>query len=195
MTRPQDAEFAAEIGADAIGLVFYDKSARAVTIAQAKSVIAALPPFVAVVALFVDAAAEYVKQCIDELQIDLLQFHGQETPDYCEQFNKPYMKAIRMQPNTKLQQLCETYESATALLLDSYKPGVPGGTGETFDWSLIEQVDKPIVLAGGLNADNVSAAIKQVKPYAVDVSGGVEQQKGIKNNEKMHKFVQEVANG
>jgi phosphoribosylanthranilate isomerase len=105
------------------------------------------------------------------------------------------MKAIRMQPNTELQQLCETYASATALLLDSYKPGVPGGTGETFDWSLIEQVDKPIVLAGGLNADNVSAAIKQVKPYAVDVSGGVEQQKGIKNNEKMHKFVQEVANG
>jgi phosphoribosylanthranilate isomerase len=129
------------------------------------------------------------------LPLDILQFHGDETPAYCEQFNKPYMKAIRMKQDVNLQSLCEQYSAASALLVDSYQPGVPGGTGTTFDWSLIGQIEKPVILAGGLSADNVAKAIKQVKPYAVDVSGGVEQAKGIKDNDKIRAFMQEVANG
>jgi phosphoribosylanthranilate isomerase len=195
ITRRQDAEFAVEMGTDAIGLVFYGPSPRAVTIAQAQEIIENLPPFVCVVALFVDAEPDEVYACLDALQIDVLQFHGDESPDYCEQFNKPYMKAVRMKDHVDLAEIAEKYASASALLLDSYKLGVPGGTGITFDWSMITKINKPIVLAGGLTIDNVATAIKQVSPYAIDVSGGVEQAKGIKDKEKIRSFMQEVANG
>lgn len=194
ITRRQDAEFAAEIGVDAIGLVFYEASPRAVDIMQAQQIVAQLPPFVSVVGLFVNAADEFVRQCVDSLAIDILQFHGDESPEYCQQFNKPYMKAVRMQTETDLQSIAAQYASSSALLLDSYQAGVPGGTGKTFDWSLISQVNKPIILAGGLTVDNVAQAVQQVRPYAVDVSGGVEQTKGIKSREKMSAFMQEVAN-
>jgi phosphoribosylanthranilate isomerase len=195
ITRRQDAEFAVEMGTDAIGLVFYEPSPRAVTIAQAQAIIENLPPVVCIVALFVDAKPDEVYACLDALNIDVLQFHGDESPDYCEQFNKPYMKAVRMKDQIDLAAMAEKYASASALLLDSYKLGVPGGTGVTFDWSMITKINKPIVLAGGLTIDNVATAIKQVSPYAIDVSGGVEQAKGIKDKEKIRSFMQEVANG
>ncbi len=194
ITRRQDAEFAIEMGVDALGLVFYAPSPRAVTIAQAQQITSGLPPFVSFVALFVDAHIDEVKACLNALPIDLLQFHGDESPEYCEQFNHPYMKALRMRDDIDLIAEAKRYQSASAILLDSYKPGIPGGTGQVFDWSLIKQVDKPLILAGGLDASNVATAIEQVKPYAVDVSGGVELAKGIKEKQKICDFMQEVLN-
>jgi phosphoribosylanthranilate isomerase len=195
ITRCQDAEFAAEMGVDAIGLVFFAASPRAVTIAQAKEIVAVLPPFVSVVALFVDADANTVNDCLSALPIELLQFHGDESPEYCRQFDRPYMKAVRMREDTDLVALSKAYKEASALLLDSYKAGVPGGTGQTFDWAMIKKINKPIILAGGLTVENVAMAMKQVQPYAVDVSGGVEQDKGIKDQVKINAFMREVING
>ena len=195
ITRRQDAEFAVEMGVDALGFVFYSPSPRAVTVAQVKDIIEGLPPFVSIVALFVDASADEVNNCLNKLAIDIVQFHGDESVEYCEQFNTPYMKAIRMKEGVELTALAERYSSASALLLDSYQPGVPGGTGQAFDWSMINDIDKPIILAGGLTVDNVAMAIEQVQPYAVDISGGVEQSKGIKEQQKIHDFMHEVMNG
>ena len=197
ITRRQDAEFAVEMGTDALGLVFYAPSPRAVTIAQAKEIVAGLPPFISIVALFVDASAEDVSTCLAELPIGLLQFHGDESPEYCEQFDHPYMKALRMKEGIDLKAEVARYKSASAILVDSYQPGVPGGTGQVFDWSLLTDISMPLILAGGLDSNNVAKAIKQVKPYAVDVSGGVEmtQAKGIKDKMKISDFMQEVANG
>ncbi len=194
MTRRQDADFAAESGADAIGLVFYPPSPRAVTVAQAQEIVDGLAPFVSVVALFVDPDEALVSQCLDALSIDIIQFHGNETAAFCSQFGKPYIKAIRMKPDADLVALAEEYDSARGLLLDTYQPGTPGGTGKTFDWSRIAQIDKPVILAGGLNADNIQQAIQQVRPFAVDVSGGVESEKGIKSHDKISAFMREVAN-
>jgi len=194
ITRRQDAEFAIEMGADALGLVFYPPSPRAVTIAQAQQVALGLPPFVSIVALFVDAEVEEVKACLNALPIALLQFHGEETSEYCEQFKHPYMKAIRMRDDIDLITEAERYKSAAAILLDSYQPGIPGGTGQTFDWSLIKKIEKPLILAGGLDAKNVAMAIEQISPYGVDVSGGVELAKGIKDKQKICDFMQEVLN-
>ena len=194
ITRRQDAELAVEMGVDALGLVFYSPSPRAVTIAQAHDIIARLPPFICIVALFVDAKPEEVFACLASLPIGVLQFHGKETAEYCEQFNHPYMKALRMREGINLEEEVNHYKSATAILLDSYQPGVPGGTGKVFDWSLVSDITMPLILAGGLDSDNVAMAIEQVKPYAVDVSGGVEQDKGIKNKKKVSDFMHEVVN-
>ncbi len=194
ITRRQDAEFAVNIGADALGLVFYRPSPRAVTIEAARTIVAQLPPFVSLVGLFVDAHAEEVNACLDALPIDILQFHGDEPAAYCQQFNRPYLKAIRMRDGIDLHQQSAVYSSAAGLLLDTYQPGVPGGTGQVFDWSMIGQSTKPIVLAGGLDIGNVASAIRKVRPYAVDVSGGVELEKGIKSHQKISAFMQEVAN-
>lgn len=195
ITRRQDAEFAIEMGADALGLVFYAPSPRAVSVAQAKDIVDGLPPFVSIVALFVNAEPDEVYACIEALPTAILQFHGDESATYCEQFGKPYMKAIRMKNETDLVSITNEYSSASAILLDSYQAGIPGGTGHVFDWSLITKINKPLILAGGLNVDNVARAITEVKPYAVDVSGGVEQDKGIKDKQKITAFMQEVANG
>jgi len=195
ITRRQDAEFAVEMGADALGLVFYPASPRAVSIAQAKEIVDGLAPFVSIVALFVNAEPDSVYACIEALPNVILQFHGDESAEYCEQFCRPYLKAIRMKTNTDLDHLANQYDSAAAILLDSYQPGVPGGTGQVFNWSLIKKINKPLILAGGLNVDNVASAIEQVQPYAVDVSGGVEQAKGVKDKQKITAFMQEVANG
>ena len=194
ITRRQDAEFAVEMGVDALGFVFYAPSPRAVTIAQAQQLIIGLPPFVSIVALFVDADSEFVKSCLATLPISILQFHGDESLEYCEQFNHPYMKVLRMREGLNINTEANKYQSASAILLDSYQPGLPGGTGETFDWSLVTDIKMPIILAGGLDENNVAQAIKQVKPYAVDVSGGVELAKGIKDNTKVRNFMQEVIN-
>ena len=196
ITRAEDASTAVQHGCDAIGLVFYEPSPRYVTPASARLITAGLPPFVSAVGLFVDAAPEYVRDVLSQVGLDLLQFHGDETPEYCRQFGMPYLKAVRVRPETNLLQYAAAYADAKALLLDAYLPGTPGGTGTTFDWSLIPQdLPKPIILAGGLDAGNVSAAIKQCRPYAVDVSGGVERQKGIKDADKIAAFMRGVLNG
>ncbi len=194
ITRLEDALEAVRVGTDALGFVFYPPSPRNVEVGQAATIIRSLPAFVTTVALFVDADEAQVKRVIDEAGIDLIQFHGNETPEYCEQFSRPYIKAVRMKPGVDLEQICDQYRSAQAILLDAYRPGVPGGTGESFDWQRIPQtLSKPVVLAGGLKPDNIAQAVARVKPYAVDVSGGVEASKGIKSVEKIIKFVQEVS--
>lgn len=190
ITSVEDALHAARSGADAIGLLFYGPSPRAVTPEQAGAIVASLPPFVTTVGLFVDAEPDFVNGVLERVPLDLLQFHGDESPDYCDSFGRPYMKAIRMREGVDLQHEAAVYAAARALLVDAYQPGVPGGTGETFDWGRIPaSLEKPLVLAGGLNADNVEAAVRQVRPWAVDVSGGVERSKGVKDPERVAQFI------
>ena len=193
ITRIEDALAAAEAGADAIGLVFYAKSPRAVDVRQARAIIAALPPFVTTVGLFVNASRCELNEILEVVPLDLLQFHGDETPQDCEGYHRPWIKALRVRPGDDLEAACQLYAGARGILLDTYVPGVPGGTGEAFDWSLVPaRLSKPIILAGGLSADNVGQAIAQVRPYAVDVSGGVEQAKGIKDAAKIEAFMRAV---
>lgn len=193
ITRIEDAEAAVSCGCDAIGLVFYENSPRYVTPACAAQIVAALPPFVAAVGLFVDAPAEQVRQVLAQVRLDLLQFHGDESPAYCGQFGVPYLKAVRVRPATNLLQYAVDFSAAKALLLDAYQEGVPGGTGQAFDWGLIPRaLPRPVVLAGGLNAANVGDAVRHVRPYAVDVSGGVEREKGIKDAARMAAFMRGV---
>ncbi len=193
LTRIQDVTTAIESGADALGFVFYSPSPRAVTVSQAKPLIQVVPAFVSVTALFVNPTAEEVQSVIDSVRIDLLQFHGDEDDGFCRQFNKPYIKAIRVRQASDMVEACVRFPGALSLLLDSYKPGVPGGTGETFNWSLIpKDLSKSIILAGGLTPSNVSTAIAEIAPYAVDVSGGVETSKGIKDASKIEAFMYEV---
>lgn len=193
ITRVEDALIAAQAGVDALGLVFYAKSPRAVTVAQAQKIIAALPPFVSTVGLFVNASRSEINAILDELPLDVLQFHGDETAADCEGFARPYFRALRMQPGLDIAQLAEQYQSAQGILLDAWVPGVHGGTGERFDWTQIPaSLAKPLILAGGLNADNVAQAMQQVQPWAVDVSGGVEANRGIKDADKMRKFLYAV---
>ncbi|EKT4458765.1 phosphoribosylanthranilate isomerase [Pseudomonas putida] len=193
ITRIEDALAAAEAGADAIGFVFYAKSPRAVDVRQARAIIAELPPFVTTVGLFVNASRCELNEILEVVPLDLLQFHGDETPQDCEGYHRPWIKALRVRPGDDLEAACRLYAGARGILLDTYVPGVPGGTGEAFDWSLVPaRLGKPIILAGGLSADNVGQAIAQVKPYAVDVSGGVEQAKGIKDAAKIEAFMKAV---
>lgn len=196
ITRREDALAAARLGADAIGLVFYAPSPRAVTIGQAREVVACLPPFLSTVALFVNPAAEEVRAVADAIRPNLLQFHGEETPEQCAQFGIPYIKAVRVRPGVDLLAEIERYAHAAAILFDSYQDDRHGGTGATFDWSLLPAaVSKPFILAGGLTPDNVAAAVARVRPYAVDVSGGIEISKGIKDLTKMQAFLREVHRG
>ncbi len=193
ITRPEDALRAAELGADAIGLIFYSGSARHVTAARALDVIARLPPFVTTVGLFVDASPAEVEAVLSVVPLDLLQFHGDESPAYCEGFDRPYIKAIAAAPGVDLLQSAGFHAKARALLVDAYVPGVAGGTGVQADWSAIPRnLPIPVVLAGGLHAGNVSEAIRTVQPWAVDVSSGVEQSRGIKDHNKMAAFVRGV---
>jgi phosphoribosylanthranilate isomerase len=193
ITREQDALAAAHCGADAIGLVFYESSPRRVSIAQARQLAAIVPPFVTVVGLFVNAEEAFLREVLENVPLDLLQFHGDETPQYCAQFNKPFLKAIRIKAGVDLLQCASDFHSAKGLLLDAHVEGVPGGTGTAFDWKLIPaKLSLPVILSGGLDEKNVAAAIKQVRPYAVDVSSGVETGKGIKDPAKIAAFIQEV---
>ena len=193
ITRIEDALAAAEAGADAIGFVFYAKSPRAVDVRQARAIIAELPPFVTTVGLFVNASRCELNEILEVVPLDLLQFHGDETPQDCEGYNRPWIKALRVRPGDDLEAACRLYAGARGVLLDTYVPGIPGGTGEAFDWSLVPaRLSKPIILAGGLSAQNVGQAIAQVRPYAVDVSGGVEQTKGIKDAAKIEAFMRAV---
>jgi phosphoribosylanthranilate isomerase len=193
ITRVEDALAAAQYGADAIGLVFYQRSPRHVSIAQAKQLTEALPPFVSVVGLFVNADSVFVREVLANVPLDLLQFHGDETPEYCSQFSTPYLKAIRVKAGVDLLQCASDFRGAKGLLLDAHVEGIPGGTGTAFDWTLIpKKLPLPVILSGGLDAENVAAAIKQVRPYAVDVSSGVEASKGIKDSAKIAAFINEV---
>ena len=193
ITRPEDALAAVRQGADAIGLVFYPPSPRAVTPQQAAAIANSVPPFVTVVGLFVNAGRETVADVLARARLDLLQFHGDESPEQCEGHGRPYIKAVRMRDEVDLHQLSEQYAGAAGLLLDTYMKGRPGGTGEAFDWERIPRdLAGSLVLAGGLNADNVEQAIRQVRPYAVDVSGGVEEAKGIKDVSKIEAFMRGV---
>lgn len=193
ITRPEDAIVAAQAGADAIGLVFYAPSPRAVNVQQAREIIRALPPFVTVVGLFVNASACEINETLDSVPLDLLQFHGDESPEQCSGYHRPYIKALRVRPGDNLEAACERYSSASGLLLDAFVEGVPGGTGLAFDWNLVPAaLPKPIILAGGLTPENVSEAIERVRPFGVDVSGGVELSKGIKDAHRVQAFVKAV---
>ncbi len=193
LTREQDVHTAVEAGADAIGLVFYESSPRNVDIQLAAKLSSMVPPFVTVVGLFVNADKGVIEDIIQTVRIDLLQFHGDESAEFCEQFNRPYIKALRVANDTDVQTFANDYGSAKGLLLDTYQTGKPGGTGKVFNWNLIPQVvSLPIILAGGLTPSNVADAIRQVRPYAVDVSGGVEQARGIKDKDQIHAFMKEV---
>ncbi|SCY34119.1 phosphoribosylanthranilate isomerase [Pseudomonas flexibilis] len=193
ITRIEDALVAAEAGADAIGLVFYDKSPRAVDVRQARAILAALPPFVTSVGLFVNASRCFIGEVLDAVPLDVLQFHGDETPEQCEGHGRPWFKALRVRPGDDLHAEARRFAGARAILLDAYVPGVPGGTGERFDWSLIPaDLPMPLILAGGLTPDNVTEAIASVRPYGVDVSGGVEAAKGIKDAAKVAAFIRRV---
>ena len=193
ITNVKDAISAVNAGADAIGLVFYAPSPRFVTIEQAQQIVAAMPPFVSVVALFVNALPRRIKTVLAQVRIDIVQFHGDETRGDCEQIKLPYYKAIRVKADTNLLQYEAEFSSAKALLLDTHSDAAFGGTGQVFDWGLIPQnLTKPVILAGGLTAENVALGIKQVRPYAVDVSGGVEQSKGVKDVAKIAAFMHAV---
>jgi phosphoribosylanthranilate isomerase len=196
ITQAQDALQAAELGVDAIGVVLYPKSSRAVSVDALAGIVANVRERVTVVALFVNPEPDLVRQALATQSVDLLQFHGDETAEFCEQFNMPYMKAVAVRADSDLKSALAAYESAQFILLDSYDPVMPGGTGKTFDWDkvseLTEQQQARLVLAGGLRPDNVREAIEIVHPFGVDVSSGVEASKGIKDHNKMKLFVEGV---
>lgn len=190
ITRIEDLRAACDAGADAVGFVFYDKSPRRVSIEAAAALVRAVPPFVQTVGLFVNAEPARVESVLAAAPLDLLQFHGDETPQACARYGRPWIKAIRVTPETDLLECAADFEAARGLLLDAFVPGVPGGTGERFDWSLIPAgLPLPVVLSGGLDPDNVAEAVRRVRPWAVDVSSGVEASKGIKDAHKVARFV------
>jgi phosphoribosylanthranilate isomerase len=191
--EPEHARIAAQAGADAIGLVFYGPSPRYVEVAQAEAVVAALPPYVMAVGLFVDASEGAVRRVLDSVRLDLLQFQGDEPAEFCESFGVPYVRAVRMEPGTDLVEYAGRFTRAKALLLDAHVPGQPGGTGRTFDWRGIPRdLPIPVILSGGLTVENVARAVREVKPWAVDVSSGVETGRGSKDPRKIIEFIRSV---
>jgi phosphoribosylanthranilate isomerase len=193
LTHVDDAVQAARLGVDAIGLVFYANSPRNVTLQQARLICDALPGFVSVVSLFMNPDTDQVNRVLDACPIDLIQFHGAEQADFCASFSRPYIKAVGMADGNELAAALKCYAGAKALLLDSHGRGGAGGTGETFAWDTIPvQHRSGIILAGGLNAANVAAAIREVRPYAVDLSSGVESAPGRKDATLMAQLMNEV---
>lgn len=201
ITRVEDMRAAVAAGADAIGLVFYPPSPRAVTVAQAADIVAQTPAFVTTVGLFVDPTVEQVHSVLEQVPLDMLQFHGDEEEAFCCSFQRPFIKAIRMRDGTDLGAQMQRWQRARGILVDAFVEGVPGGTGIAFDWSLLPQTSSvPLILAGGLTPDNITRAIEQTRPFAVDVSGGVEQKDasgkslgGIKSAEAIENFMRGVA--
>jgi phosphoribosylanthranilate isomerase len=194
ITRVDDALAAAEAGADAIGLVFYPKSSRAVSIERAADIARRLPAFVTTVGLFVNPSSAEIERVLAEVPLDLLQFHGDESPQFCALFSTPYLKALRVKPELDIAACAQAYKAARGLLLDAWRSDQFGGTGHTFDWKLIgpEAPSSRIILAGGLTPANVAEAIQVVRPWAVDVSTGVEETPGIKSHSLMQAFVKSV---
>lgn len=194
LTREQDVDAAVSAGADALGFVLWPGSRRAIEVARLAELAARVPAFVTRVGLFVDQDQAMIRCCLPYL--DLLQFHGDESPDACESFERPWIKALRMREGLDMHDLAARYKGACGLLLDAYRPGVPGGTGECFDWSRIPaNLAKPVILAGGLGDHNVAQAIVEVRPFAVDVSGGIETSPGVKDIRLISAFVQAVSRG
>ena len=191
ITRPGDAEQALALGADTIGCVFHAESARHVTAEIAQEIQIAVGNAGTLVGLFVDPTVDQVQAVLDRIDLDVLQFHGQESPAFCEQFQRPYLKAVAMSADLDLSAVNKAYESARGFLLDSAHEGQFGGTGQRFDWDWIDAgLENRLMLAGGLSADNVGEAIRQVRPAAVDVSSGVERDKGIKDSDRMRAFIE-----
>ncbi|HMM47671.1 MAG TPA: phosphoribosylanthranilate isomerase [Thiobacillaceae bacterium] len=190
ITRLADLRAACAAGADALGFVFYEKSPRHVDAETAAALLRAMPPFVQSVGLFVNADPAFVEAVLKLAPLDLLQFHGDEAPADCARYGRPWIKAVRVQPETDLLECAADFEGARALLLDAFVPGVPGGTGERFDWRLIPPaLPLPIVLSGGLTPENVADAVRTVRPWAVDVSSGVESSKGVKDAREVARFI------
>lgn len=192
ITQLDDALYALEQGASALGFVFYAPSSRYIDAEQAQAIIQQCPPFFTAVGLFVNADKKQVQSVLQRVKLSLLQFHGDEDDAFCAQFNLPYIKALRVRNTQDLVAHNLRFPNALAFLLDTYQSGQYGGTGKAFDWSLIPPLSKPIILAGGLTTENVAKAIAQVRPYAVDVSGGVEQSPGKKDKQKIQQFMYEV---
>lgn len=191
--EPAHARVAAEAGADAIGLVFWKPSPRFLSAERAAEIAAALPPYVTTVALFVNEQREEIERVLKVVPIDLLQFQGDEPPDFCASFGRPFVRAVRMEQGVDLIEYARRFSAARALLLDAHVPGVPGGTGRTFDWTAIPRdLPIPIVLSGGLDASNVGTAIRAVRPWGVDVSSGVESSRGVKDPKKIVEFIRKV---
>ena len=191
--EPAHARLAADEGADAIGLVFWPQSPRYIEAKRAAEVAAAVPPYVSVVGLFVDATQAQVRATLNAVPLDLLQFQGEEPPEFCERFGRPFMRAVRMGPGVDLLEYGHRFRRAKALLLDAHVPGKPGGTGQTFDWAGIpREFPLPLVLSGGLDPQNVGRAVREVKPWAVDVSSGVESARGVKDPAKIVEFIRSV---
>ena len=193
LTRPEDIDGAVQFGADALGLVFYEPSPRSVSLDQAAELVKRVPAFMSVVGLFVNPSRQEVEAVLERVPLDLLQFHGDESADFCASFGRRWIKAIRVRKAGQIEAAFEEFHNASGLLVDAWDPDRYGGTGKSFNWDLIPDYRPlPIILAGGLSSDNVFAAVKQVKPWAVDVSGGVEQSKGIKDIQKISHFIKEV---
>lgn len=192
-TNADNAKQAAALGIDAIGLVFYAKSPRSVEITTAVDIIAALPPFINRVGLFVNAETDFINKVLTQVPLDTLQFHGTESPNYCAQWSLPFIKALQVDEKTNIKEFAERYHHASGLLLDAFNPTTYGGSGQSFDWSLARvEIDLPIILAGGLSISTVEKAIKTVNPYALDISTGVESAKGIKDIDKIKQFISQV---
>lgn len=194
ITRPEDARAAVELGADALGLVFYPPSPRCVSVGQAREIARAVPPFVTLVGLFVNETEDAVHRMLENVPLQLLQFHGDENEEYCRVFGRPYIKAARVRPGLDLVKYADTYPTAQGMLLDAFAEGY-GGSGKTFDWSLIPaRLSLPMILSGGLDANNVTEAVRKLRPWAVDVSSGVEAARGIKDAQKIAAFIAGVRN-
>jgi len=193
LTDPENSKQIASLDIHAIGLVFFNESPRAVSIEQANEIIQELPPFINKVGLFVNANSNFVDQVLNSVNIDTIQFHGDESSSDCSQFQMPFIKAIRMREGINLLSQAEEFSSASGLLLDSFEEDSYGGTGKSFDWNLIKNnLDLPIILAGGLNKDNIMSAIEKTQPYAIDISSGVEVDKGIKDIGKTKEIIEIV---
>lgn len=193
ITRSEDARAAVDAGAHALGFVFYRPSPRYIEPAAARYIISGLPPFSANVGLFVDPERAFVSAVLAAVPLDVIQFHGNEEPEFCGSFGRPYIKAVSMKPGIDLHETCRRHAGASALLLDSHSETVPGGTGASFDWSRIPpDLSRPVILAGGLTVANVRRAIEVCRPYAVDVSSGVELDKGVKDKGAIKNFIREV---
>ncbi len=193
ITTVEQGLMAAQAGADAIGLVFYSKSPRYVSSEMAAEIVSALGPFVTTVGLFVNESPAVVSDKLARTGVQLLQFHGDESPDYCEQFERPFIKAVRMEPDVDIRAELAAHPKASAYLFDAWREDAYGGTGEVFDWARLSiAISRPVILAGGLTLTNVAAAVAQTHPYAVDVSSGVESAPGVKDPGLVKRFIEQA---
>ena len=194
LTHEEDIAQAVKLGVDALGFVFYAPSSRSVAPDHAAMLTSSVPAFVTRVGLFVNEQPAVIQNIFERTRLNLIQYHGDETPEFCDAVGLPFIKAFRVRPGIDIQTEMERYPNASGFLLDAYVKGQPGGTGERFDWGMIPQSNVPIILAGGLSPDNAKDAIEQVAPWALDVSGGIETKPGRKDPDKMARFMNACRN-